>query len=108
MRQEPPVVRDIRVCPQEAIPSLQGCFECTQWNVIKEAATCDDHVDLQETVLGLINECIDDVTVRKTVKLCSTNNPWLSEELRSLLSLRNAAFSSGDTEAYNVTRNNLK
>lgn len=29
VRQEPPVVRDMGVCPQEAIPSLQGCFECT-------------------------------------------------------------------------------
>lgn len=111
VRQEPPVVKDIRVWPQEAIPSLQGCFECTQWSIFKEAATSGDCVNLEEyteTVLGFISKCIDDVTVTKTVKLRSTDKPWFTSKFRSLLRHRDAAFRSGDTEAYKIARNNLK
>ena len=111
VRQEPPVVKDLRVWPQEAFPSLQGCFECTQWSIFKEAATSGDCIDLEEyteTVLAFINKCIDDVTVMKTVKLRPTDKSWLTGEVRSLLRLRDAAFRSGDTEAYNMARHNLK
>lgn len=48
------------------------------------------------------------MTVRKSVKLHSTNKPWFTGEVRSLLRLWDAPFRSGDTEAYNVARNNLK
>lgn len=111
VRQEPPVVKEIRVWPQEAFSSLQGCFECTQWNIFKEAATSEDCINLEEyteTVLGFISKCIDDVTIIKTVKLRSTDKSWLTSKVRSLLRLRDAAFRSDDTEAYNLARSDLK
>lgn len=45
VKQEPLALKEIRVC---AAPSLQGCFECTQWHIFKVAATCEDFIDLQE------------------------------------------------------------
>lgn len=59
-------------------------------------------------MLGFINKCIDNVTVIKSVKLRPTNKPWLKREVLSLLRLRDAAFRSGDSEVYNIARNNLK
>lgn len=41
IRPERPENRNVRVWPQQAIPTLQGCFETTQWDIFKEAATYD-------------------------------------------------------------------
>lgn len=30
--------------------TLQGCFECTDWSVFREAATKDPEVDIEESV----------------------------------------------------------
>lgn len=70
-----------------------------------------DSTDLQEytkTVVGLINKCTDDVTVIKTVKMHSTNKPWLTGEVWSRMRARDVAFRSSDLAAYKVARNNLK
>lgn len=42
---------------QEAIPTLQGCFERTHWSIFKDAATSGDYINLEEYikfVLGCI------------------------------------------------------
>ncbi|KAM3843222.1 nuclear pore complex protein Nup107 [Diretmus argenteus] len=86
--------------PQEAIPSLQDCFE---WETFKEAATTDGIIDLQEyteSVIGYINKCIDDVTIVKTIRKHGNQKPWLTGEACSLLRARNVSFHSGDPAAY--------
>lgn len=39
VKQEKPVVREVKMWPQEATPALQDCFETTRWDIFKEAAT---------------------------------------------------------------------
>lgn len=109
VRQEPPVVKDIRVLPQKAIPSLQGCFECTQWSIFKEAATSGDCIHLEEytETVRFIRKCIDDVTLTETVKLHSTDKTWHTSKGCLLLRPRDAALRSGDTKANKIARNNL-
>ncbi|KAK0141960.1 RNA-directed DNA polymerase from mobile element jockey [Merluccius polli] len=110
VKQERPVVSEIRKWPQEAITALQDCFESTQWDIFREAATYENAIDLQEyteSVIGYINKCIDDVTVVKTIKRRANQKPWLTEEVCSLLRARNAAFKAGDTAAYSVARKYL-
>lgn len=65
-----------------------------------------DSQEYTETVVGFINKC--NVTVIKTLKVHSTNKPWLTGEVWSLMRSRDAAFRSGDLAAYKVARNNLK
>ncbi len=111
VKQEPPVVKEIRMWPKKAFTSLYDCFKCTQWSIFHDAATSGDCIDQEEyteAVLGYISKCLDDVTVKTTVKLHPTNKPWLTGEIQSLLKLCDAAFRSGDTEAYNRARNNMK
>ena len=70
--------------PQNALPALQDCFECTQWSIFREAATSEDLIDLQEyteAVMGFISKCVDDVTEVKTVRTRATNKPWLTGEV---------------------------
>ncbi len=61
-----------------------------------------------ETVSGFISKCIDDVTVIKTVKMWANQKPWLAGEMCALLRARDAAFRSGNSVAYRITRNNLR
>ncbi len=65
-----PVQKLITIWPENATSTLQDCFQCTDWNMFKEAATYNNHTDLQEyteTVTAFIKKCIDDVTVTKTI-----------------------------------------
>lgn len=111
VQREPAEKKSIRVWPQDALPALQDCFECTQWSIFREAASTGDFIDLQEyteAVMGFISKCVGDVTVVKTVKTRATNKPWLTGEVRSLLKTPDSAFKTGDTATYREARNNLK
>lgn len=111
VRKEPASMKSIRVCPQEALPALHGCFECTRWSIFRNVASSWDSIDLQEyteAVMGYISKCTDDVTVVKTVRTRATKKPWMIEDVRLLLRTRDATFKSGDAAAWREVRNNLK
>ena len=48
VRRDRPVVREVRMWPQEATPALQDCFETTQCGIFREAARHGNVTDLQE------------------------------------------------------------
>ncbi len=83
-----PVQKQITVWPDNATSALQDCFQDTDWNMFKEAATYNNHTDLQEyteTVTAYIKYCIDDVTVTKTITTRANRKPWMTAEVRGLL-----------------------
>ncbi len=43
-----PVQKLITIWPDDATSTLQDCFQCTDWNMFKDAATYNNHKDLQE------------------------------------------------------------
>ncbi len=89
---------------------LRNCFQDTDWNMFKEAATYNNHTDLQEyteTMTAYIKNCIDDVTVTKTITTHANQKPWMTAEVRGLLKTRDEAFRSGDKAALNTARANL-
>ncbi len=105
-----PVQKQITVWPDNATSALQDCFQDTDWNMSKEAATYNNHTDLQEyteTVTAYIKNCIDDVAVTKTITTCANQKPWMTAEDRGLLKIRDEAFRSGDEAALKTARSNL-
>ncbi|XP_060782741.1 probable ATP-dependent RNA helicase DDX4 [Neoarius graeffei] len=65
-----PVRKQVRVWLEGSSEALQDCFNTTDWNVFKKAATYHNITDLQEytdTVSAYITKCIDDVTDLKTI-----------------------------------------
>ncbi len=73
-------------------------------------ATYNNHTDLQEyteTVTAYIKNCIDDVTVTKTITTRANRKPWMTAEVRGLLKTRDEAFRSGDKAALKTARANL-
>ncbi len=105
-----PVQKQITVWPDDATSALQDCFQDTDWNIFKEAATYHDHTDLQEytkTVTAYIKKCIDDVTVTKTITTRTNQKPWMTAEVRGLLKTRDDAFRSANKSVLKKARANL-
>ncbi len=105
-----PVQKLITIWPENATSTLQDCFQCTDWNMFKEAATYNNHTDLQEyteTVTAYSKKCIDDVTVTKTITTRANQKPWMTAEVRGLLKTRDEAFRSGDKAVLKTARANL-
>ncbi len=96
-----PIHKQIQVWPEGSSEALQDCFDTTDWNMFKQAATYNNTTDLQEyseTVTAYITKCIDDVKVTKTITVRANQKPWLTGEVYRLLKARNAAFTAGDEE----------
>ncbi len=105
-----PVQKQITVWPDNATSALQDYFKDTDWNMFKEAATYNNHTDLQEyteTMTAYCLNCIDDVTVTKTITTRPNRKPWMTAEVRGLLKTRDEAFRSGDKAALKTARANL-
>ncbi|KAK3556346.1 hypothetical protein QTP70_007087 [Hemibagrus guttatus] len=70
VRHSKPVLKQVKTWPAGAISALQDCFECTDWDMFREAATNGETADLKDyksSVTSYINKCIDDVTVSKSI-----------------------------------------
>ena len=110
LRRIRPTKRTVTVWPRDAASVLQDCFQRTDWQVFREAATCEGEVDLEEytsSVLGFISKCADDVTTTRTVTCYPNQKPWLNAEVRALLKARNAAFRAGEASALREARKRL-
>ncbi|KAK3567736.1 hypothetical protein QTP86_024052, partial [Hemibagrus guttatus] len=100
----------VKTWPAGAISALQDCFECTDWNMFREAATNGNSINLEEyttSVTSYIDKCIDDVTVSKTITTRSNQKPWMTAEVCALLKSRDSAFRAGDKEALRTARAKL-
>ncbi|KAK3550750.1 hypothetical protein QTP70_004593 [Hemibagrus guttatus] len=110
VRHSKPVLKQVKTWPAGAISALQDCFECTDWNMFKEAATNNDSINFEEyttSVTCYIGKCIDDVTVSKTITTRSYQKPWMIAEVHAPLKLRDSAFRAGDKEALRTARTKL-
>ncbi|XP_014879206.1 uncharacterized protein LOC106940864 [Poecilia latipinna] len=107
MRRIRPTKKTVTVWPRDAAFVLQDCYQCTDWQVFREATTHEGKVDLEEytfSVLGFISKCADDVTTTKTVTCYPNQKPWLNAEVRALLKARDTAFRTGEASALQEAR----
>uniref|UniRef100_A0AAQ6IJQ8 Reverse transcriptase domain-containing protein n=1 Tax=Anabas testudineus TaxID=64144 RepID=A0AAQ6IJQ8_ANATE len=90
---------------EESKLELQGCFDCTVWEVF-EAAARDIH-ELTDTVTSYISFCEDMCISTKTVHTFNNNKPWFTPNLRKLRQAKEEAYRSGDRSLYRQARNRL-
>lgn len=83
------------------------CFKYMDWNVFREAATINQHINLKESVTGFISKCVEDVTVNRNIITHANQKLWLTREVHALLRACNTAFKPGDRDAVRSTRPNL-
>ncbi|KAL0150126.1 hypothetical protein M9458_054553 [Cirrhinus mrigala] len=97
-----PVQKQITVWPDDATSTLQDCFQYTDWNMFREAATYNNHTDLHqytETMTAYTKKCTDDVAVTKTITTRANQKPWKTAKVHGLLKTRDDAFRSVDKAA---------
>ncbi len=100
-----PVIKTIKVWSEEATSRLQDCFDLTEWDVFKEGADLDEYTT---SVLTYIDFCTETVLTTKIVRNFPYQKPWFDKIVWFLLKERNAAFKSGDAQAYSNARRDLK
>ncbi|XP_061896568.1 uncharacterized protein LOC133645727 [Entelurus aequoreus] len=103
-------VKQVRTWPEGAMEALQNCFESTDWNMFKAAATNNHNTCVEEyaeSVSAYIQKCIEDVSVIKNIPTRANEKPWMNSEVRAMLKARNKAFKSGDMVALKTARANL-
>ncbi|KAK3547969.1 hypothetical protein QTP70_001637 [Hemibagrus guttatus] len=108
IRHSKPVLKLVKTWPEGAISALQDYFECTDWDMFREAATNGDTTDLDEytsSVTSYISKCIDDVTISKSISTCSNQKPWMTAKVHELLRSRDSG--AGDKAALRTARAKL-
>ncbi|KAK3544259.1 hypothetical protein QTP86_008714 [Hemibagrus guttatus] len=99
------VLKQVKTWPAGAISVLQDCFECTDWDMFREAATHGETTDLEEytsSVTSYIGKCIDEVTVSKPITTRPNQKPWMNAKVRALLKFRDSAFRAGDKDTLRI------
>ncbi|KAI4877849.1 hypothetical protein NFI96_028554 [Prochilodus magdalenae] len=110
IRRAKPDRKQVKTWPPGAVSALQDCFEHTDWEVFREAATSGDSINLEEyteSVIGYISKCIDDVTVSKVITTHPNQKPWMTAEVHVLLRTRDKVFKSGDKAGLRTARAKL-
>ena len=103
-------MRQVRVWPAGAIAALENCFECTDWDMFKAAATYNRHTQVgeyAESVSAYNQKCMEDICVIKNITTRANEKPWMDSEVRAMMKACNVTFKSGDVMALRTSRANL-
>ena len=92
LKTEKPQVKTVKKWTPESLMSLQGCFECTNWEVFKDS--CNSFDEYVDTVSSYISFCEESCIPTKTVKIYPNSKPWFRKEIKSKLEQKNQAFQS--------------
>ncbi|XP_061923229.1 uncharacterized protein LOC133663056 [Entelurus aequoreus] len=80
---KPATVKQVRTWPERAMSALQDCFETTDWDMFKAAATKNHPTCVEEyaeSVFAYIQKCMEDVSVIKNIPTRANEKPWLNSE----------------------------
>ena len=94
LKSEKPQVKKIKQWNPESIATLQGCLECTDWEVFRES--CDSYDEYVDTVSSYISFCEQSCIPTKSIKLYPNNKPWFRKDIKLKLNDKNKAFESND------------
>ena len=85
---------------------LQGCFECTDWDVFLDASeNVDEAVNV---VTDYINHCVQNIIPTKTIKLFPNNKMHVTKEIKETINLKRQAHSRGDKVEENILKGKLR
>ena len=76
------------------IEDLCGCFECTDSGVFLES--CDNLTELNDHVTRYIKFCEGLICPEKIIKCYPNNKPWITKEVKDIITRKRVTFSSGD------------
>ena len=81
-----PTVKTVKQWSVNAMETLRGCFECTDWGVFKEAAADID--EYTETVSDYITFCEGLCIPTKTITIYPNDKPWFNTSIKHKLQVK--------------------
>ena len=88
------VEREVKVWNEDGIARLQGCFDCTDWDVFRNS--CSSLDELTDVVTSYVSFCVDTVIPVKKCKVFPNNKPWVSKQLKHVLNEKKRVYFRGD------------
>ena len=90
----------------DACLTLQGCLDCTDWDMFKES--CNNIDELTDVTCSWISYCENTVIPVKTVKIYPNSKPWISKSIKVLLDKKKKAFREGNLIEMRNTEKEIK
>ena len=107
IQQLPVTVRTVRKWSPEAMESLQGALEATDWEALYKPHG-EDIDGITDCVSEYIGFCMDNTIPTKEVRCYPNNKPWVTSDLKALLNEKKRAFRSGDRAELKRVQRELK
>ncbi|KAK0132030.1 hypothetical protein N1851_033180 [Merluccius polli] len=107
VQQHPVTVRTVRKWSPEAMETLRGALEATDWDALYEPHR-EDIDGITDCVFEYIGFCIDNAIPTKKGHCYPNNKPWVTSDLKALLNQKKRAFRSGDRAELKQVQRELK
>ncbi len=101
-----PLSSTYMVWTNDAVLSLQGCFDCTDWEMFEES--CEDLDELTDIVCSYSASCRDMLIPNKRVKIYPNNKPWVNKSVKSFIMKKQLAFQQGSASDLHAANKELK
>ncbi len=84
--------------------TLQGCFDCTVWDVLTEGNSLEEATDV---VTSYITFCTEMLVPIKTIRVFPNNKQWITKSPKTTLNEKKLAFNSGNKQEGKIIQNRL-
>jgi hypothetical protein len=100
------VKKIVKVWSDDNVQQLQGCYECTDWDMFIESSNSVDKAT--DVISSYITFCEDTIIQKKEVKIFPNNKPWISKSLKRTINEKKIAFQSGNKEERKKVQKKLR
>ena len=94
------------VCRRDHRPkakqALKDAISKVHWEPVIRLSTCEEQMHAFSTIM---DDLVNTFLPMKVMKRCSNDHPWISDEFRRVIQLRQHHHHAGNTLMYNVYRN---
>ena len=90
------VVKTVKDWTEDSVVCLQGCFDCTDWEMFDQM--CTSFNELTDVISSYISFCVESVIPSKHITIFPNNKPWVTTDLKGVLNKKKRVFFQGTTE----------
>lgn len=106
LKREKVQTKTVKIWTNDAVCSLQGFFDCTDWGMFEES--CKDLDKLTDVVCSYTAFCRDMLIPSKSVKIYPNNKPWVNKSVKSYIKKKRQAFQQGGSSDLQTATKELK
>ena len=90
------VVKTVKDWTEDSVVCLQGCFDCTDWEMFDQM--CTSFNELTDVISSYISLSVESVIPSKHITIFRNNKPWVTTDLKGVLNKKERVFFQGATD----------